>query len=185
MVAGRCSERGGVVDWGGFADWISHKHFLDALRLVSRIAGYVTSNSHRLHVDRNCLAVHSPLQGHAVVKDTKEVLGVVKVSDSLLNPKNAAKVGDKNVAPTTTEAQDKVTAGQRKINLLWEWTQAILAIIVTAVTLYVAAKMALSGEKNEAAFLLLSNAFFSVISVYLTRTNHTKTGGVKPGDEGR
>lgn len=119
------------------------------------------------------------------MSDTKEVPGVVKVSATSPNPPESAQVGDKNVAPTTTEAQDLVTAGQRKINLLWEWTQASLAVIVTATTLFVAAKMALTGEKNEAAFLLLSNAFFSVISVYLTRTNHTKTGGVKPGDEGR
>lgn len=94
-------------------------------------------------------------------------------------------VADAPARATTTSAEDLVTAGQRKINLLWEWTQASLAIIVTGVTLYVAARMALSGDKNEAAFLLLSNAFFSVISVYLTRTNHTKTGGVKHGDQGR
>lgn len=96
-----------------------------------------------------------------------------------------AKVGDKNIAPRTTAEQDTMTAGQRRINLLWEWTQAILAIIVTSVTLYIAARLAMSEAHDQAAFLLLSNAFFSVISVYLTRTNHTKTGGVQVGDTGR
>lgn len=96
-----------------------------------------------------------------------------------------AQVGDLNIAPKTTAEQDTMTAGQRRINLLWEWTQAVLAVIVTSVTLYIAARLALDKEHDQAAFLLLSNAFFSVISVYLTRTNHTKTGGVQAGDSGR
>jgi hypothetical protein len=89
-----------------------------------------------------------------------------------------AKVGDKNIAPRTTAEQDVVTAGQRKINLLWETTQTIVAVIVTIATLFVSARLALADKPDTAAFLLLSNAFFVVISTYLTRTNHTKTGGV-------
>lgn len=99
-------------------------------------------------------------------------------------PSRPAQVGDLNIAPRTTAEQDTMTAGQRRINLLWEWTQAVLAVIVTTSTLFVAAKLALI-ENDHAAFLLLSNAFFSVISVYLTRTNHTRIGGVKEGETGR
>lgn len=89
------------------------------------------------------------------------------------------KVGDRNIAPKTTASEDLVTAGQRRINILWELTQAIVAIMVTGFTLYVAATLAISGSGDVAAFLLLSNAFFAVITAYLTRTNHTKTGGVQ------
>lgn len=92
-------------------------------------------------------------------------------------------MGDGNIAPTTTAAQDLVTSGQRKINLIWEITQALVAIVVTVSTLYVAAKLALAEKPETAAFLLLSNAFFVVISTYLTRTNHTKTGGVGAKDD--
>lgn len=85
-----------------------------------------------------------------------------------------------DVPPTQKEAESvKRTAGQRRINLIWEFTQAAVAIIVTAVTLYVAACLALKDQPETAAFLLLSNAFFVVISTYLTRTNHTKSGGVE------
>lgn len=96
-----------------------------------------------------------------------------------------AQVGDKNVAPTTTAAMDLVTAGQRRINVIWEVTQAGVALIVTSFTLYVAAKLATAEKGNEAAFLLLSNVFFMVVSTYFARTNHTRTGGVKTGDDGR
>lgn len=82
-------------------------------------------------------------------------------------------------------AHEKMTAGQRLINVIWETTQAIIAIMVTASTLYVAGALALKGEGESAAFLLLSNVFFVVISTYIQRTNHKNTGGVKAGDQGR
>lgn len=92
---------------------------------------------------------------------------------------------DTPIAPTTTIEEDKTTLGQRRINLIWETTQAIIAIMVTGATLYVAASLALSGQNDPAAFLLLSNVFFVVISTYIQRTNHQKIGGVKVGDTGR
>ena len=88
-------------------------------------------------------------------------------------------------APTTTEEEDRATVGQRRINLIWEVTQGAIAVMVTAATLYVAGKLALRGTAETAAFLLLSNAFFVVVTTYIVRTNHSKTGGVWKGDTGR
>ena len=90
-----------------------------------------------------------------------------------------------NLAPTTTAADDARTAGQRRINVIWEMTQAFVAVAVTAATLYVATWLATHAQGGESAFLLLSNAFFLVIGTYITRTNHQKIGGVKKDDEGR
>lgn len=87
-------------------------------------------------------------------------------------------VGDLNKAPTTTAAEDLVTHGQRKINLIWEITQAIIAVMVTGATLWVSSNLALKDNPETAAFLLLSNSFFLVVTAYLVRTNHTKQGGV-------
>ena len=70
------------------------------------------------------------------------------------------------------------TAGQRRINIIWEVTQACIAIFVTVSTLYVAAKLTLGDKASEASFLLLSNAFFLVIGFYFGRTNRQKVGGV-------
>jgi hypothetical protein len=84
---------------------------------------------------------------------------------------------------TTTEAQDLTAHGQRRINLIWEVTQALIAVSVASATLYVSARMALnvSGE----AFLLLSNGFFLVIGFYFGRTNHQRIGGSTAPWEGR
>lgn len=99
-------------------------------------------------------------------------------------PSKSAAVGDRNIAPTTTAAEDAVPAGQRRINLIWEITQAFVAISVTGSTLYVAAQLAVKGG-TETPFLLLSNAFFLVVGTYITRTNHQKIGGVGKNDTGR
>lgn len=69
------------------------------------------------------------------------------------------------------------TAGQRRVNLLWESTQALVALAVTGATLYISAVLALS-DHGATAFVLLSNAFFVVIGFYFGRTNGTRTGGI-------
>lgn len=113
-------------------------------------------------------------------KPIKEVPGVVKVDLQALGKVPALpKVGDENIAPTTTAAEDKTTEGQRHINRVWEYTQACVAILVTAATLFVAGRLAFEKEGGTAAFLLLSNVFFMVMGMYFQRTNHTKTGGVE------
>jgi cobalamin synthase len=90
----------------------------------------------------------------------------------------AVRVAATVAAPTTTSEQDRKTAGQRRVNIIWEVTQALIAIWVTGATLFVSSKLALKGSGETAAFLLLSNAFFLVIGFYFGRTNHQRTGGV-------
>lgn len=82
-----------------------------------------------------------------------------------------------SLPPTTTSEQDTVTAGQRKINLIWEMTQAIIAIIVTLAVIY----SAMTGKESS----ILSNAFTLIIAIYFVRMNHTKIGGVGPKESGR
>ena len=84
--------------------------------------------------------------------------------------------------PTTTAEDDLRTASQRRVNLIWEFTQSFVAIAVTCTTLFVAAKLALRGDGIQAAFLLLSNAFFLVVGFYFGRTNHQRRGGVADPD---
>lgn len=75
-----------------------------------------------------------------------------------------------NLAAKTTAEQDKKTKGQRWTNLLWEGTQALIAVSVTAANIYC------SVNKIESA--AISNAFTLIISIYFVRMNHTKIGGV-------
>lgn len=97
------------------------------------------------------------------------------------------------LAIATAEAHRK-TAGQRRINVIWEITQAYVAVAVSSTTLYVASVLTYAIARGEtsatvtnsanAAFLLLSNAFFLVIGFYFGRTNHQRSGGVGGADAG-
>ena len=91
------------------------------------------------------------------------------------------------IPPTPKQSADILkTAGQRRVNIIWEMTQAIIALAVTGVTLYVSAVLGLTVSQTT-AFNLLSNAFFLVVGFYFGRTNHQRTGGIggNQNEEGR
>lgn len=77
-----------------------------------------------------------------------------------------------SVKPTTTEEQNTVTAGQRRINFIWECTQAMIAITITFAIIY--------NAINKIESDVLTNAFFLIVSMYFVRTNHHMIGGVGP-----
>lgn len=73
----------------------------------------------------------------------------------------------------TTAEQDRATFGQRRINLIWEATQATIAVAVTISTV----AGALMGVESA----VLSNSFFLVVGFYFGRTNHQRIGGIVQG----
>ncbi len=77
---------------------------------------------------------------------------------------------NKSLQANTTQQQDITKAGQRRINLIWECTQAVIAISITISVIYCAI--------NKIESPVLNNAFFLVVSMYLVRTNHKLIGGV-------
>lgn len=81
--------------------------------------------------------------------------------------------------PDTTMQEDMTKAGQRRINLIWELTQAFIAVLITISNIYCAIK------KIENT--VLTNAFFLIVSMYFVRTNHQWIGGTgtKPQNEQR
>lgn len=79
----------------------------------------------------------------------------------------------KNFGAVTTIAEDGRI--HRRINMMWETTQAIVAIAVTLTTLGTCAYLVVKGDGAMGAFLLLSNVFFLVVGTYFQRTNHTKS----------
>lgn len=72
--------------------------------------------------------------------------------------------------PDTTAQEDLTHAGQRRVNLIWEFTQGVIAVAITAATIYTAI--------NKIESDILSNAFFLIVSMYFVRTNHQLIGGV-------
>lgn len=84
-----------------------------------------------------------------------------------------------NLPPTTTEQEDKISAGQRRINLIWEATQAIIAIMIVAAVVVAALAPTFTGRPTLVPDIL-SNALFLIVGFYFSRTNHSSIGGVGP-----
>lgn len=76
----------------------------------------------------------------------------------------------KTLPPTTTAEEDLITSGQRRINLIWEFTQGLIALAITGAVIYACL--------NKIQSNILDNAFFLIVSMYFVRTNHTLIGGV-------
>ncbi len=78
---------------------------------------------------------------------------------------------------TTTEEEDRHTYGQRRINLIWESTQAVMTVLIVIANVFAAFMPVVS----PAAETTITNALFVVLGFYYGRTNHQKIGGVKSG----
>lgn len=74
------------------------------------------------------------------------------------------------IAPRTTTQEDLTVAGQRRINLLWESTQAVIAVFVTIAIVFCTVR-GIEGRE-------LVDAFFLIIGFYFSRTNHMAIGGI-------
>jgi len=81
---------------------------------------------------------------------------------------------DPSVPARTTFQEDLTHAGQRQINLIWERTQAAIALGVVFITM-------LAGVVGMFYTLqiptLLAVAFGTVVGFYFSRTNHAAIGG--------
>jgi hypothetical protein len=75
-----------------------------------------------------------------------------------------------SLPPKTTEQEDITLAGQRRVNLIWESTQASIALIISLAMVY--------GMMKEIYNATITNAFFLIIGTYFTRTNHVRIGGI-------
>ena len=80
--------------------------------------------------------------------------------------------------PTTTAEQDLHSASQRRINVIWELTQAVIAVSIVIANVL----SAFFGTPTDAAATTtMTNAMFMVLGFYFGRTNHQKVGGVQLG----
>jgi len=99
-------------------------------------------------------------------------------------PVLVAKADAVSLAPVTTEQEDMTLAGQRRINLIWEFTQATIALTVIIGYVGVVMYCAVSGKEFKMPESL-TNILFVILAFYFSRTNHAAIGGVGPKVEGK
>ena len=90
---------------------------------------------------------------------------------------------------TTTFQEDLTTAGQRRVNLIWEYTQALIAGVVVLTNMVVGVLFVVRRIPAGEYPLVLSSSLFLIVGFYFSRTNHQAIGGVgrkpSPPYEGR
>lgn len=89
-----------------------------------------------------------------------------------------------SLAPTTTTQENITLAGQRRINLIWEYTQAIIAILVVCANMLPPLIGMIAGKPVDTPESI-TNTLFLVIGFYFSRTNHAAIGGVGTKTEGK
>lgn len=94
-----------------------------------------------------------------------------------MTPNQTIETQSPSLPPSTTVQQDITTAGQRRINLIWERTQATIALFVVFSTLFVGAVLALKDISAQIP-TIFSVAFGTVVGFYFSRTNHAAIGGI-------
>ncbi len=90
---------------------------------------------------------------------------------------------DPSLPAQTTYQQDLTTAGQRQINLIWERTQATIAIAVVVSTMGCGAYSMVHPERQIP--MIIGVAFGMVTGFYFSRTNHAAIGGIGTKPEGQ
>ncbi len=81
--------------------------------------------------------------------------------------------------PNTTAQQDMTLEGQRRINLVWEYTQALIAVIVVVTTMCAGIVTVVTHSMDQVPNVICV-AFGTVVGFYFSRTNHAAIGGIGP-----
>jgi len=117
-------------------------------------------------------------------KEQKPVPVVIAEGSKYPKTSTVSKGEGLTMAPNTTEEGDRVTAGQRHISRVWEYTQAAIAFIVTVSTVFTLSMLALSKYEPTPNALIMAGQLVVmdtlILTFYYARTNHTAIGGVGP-----
>lgn len=103
--------------------------------------------------------------------------------DAQRGPTIVTPAGQMVAAPTSTEEEDRNTAGQRHVNLIWENTQRQVALAVILTSIIVAGYLSVWGtsDSQTAAMVFLFGVANLVTGFYFGRSNHQRIGGVSQG----
>lgn len=72
------------------------------------------------------------------------------------------------------------TEGQRRINFIWEITQAIIALTTVGGGVAIMVRDSFANGDGAQVPTTLSSMIFLVLGFYFARTNHSNVGGVGP-----
>lgn len=122
------------------------------------------------------------------IVETEKAIPVI-IEEEKKDQKLIDKDSQQILAPSTTEEEDRVALGQRNINLIWEKTQARIAMISVVISqlvnFVVIVSMLFKTSTPDPARIAVITASVAamnltvgiIIGFYFSRTNHSAIGG--------
>lgn len=122
------------------------------------------------------------------IVDTEKAIPVI-IEDEKKEAKLIDRESQQILAPQTTEEEDRVSLGQRNINLIWETTQSRIALIsvISSQCVNIAVILVLLFKKGDtksdviavitACIAAMNLTVGIIIGFYFSRTNHSAIGG--------
>ncbi len=86
-----------------------------------------------------------------------------------------SQISDPSIPAKTTFQEDLTFAGQRRVNLIWEYTQSIIALLVIVTTMISGILSMIYAYQIPT---IVSVAFGTITGFYFSRTNHSAIGGI-------
>lgn len=125
--------------------------------------------------------IENKVDTQTVVKEVEKQVDKHKFDSLLVESKQLFenKQSENNRVFKNTQ-EDLVYSGQRKINLIWEFTQAFIAVVVVVTNMVggiIAIISAIQGTPIEIPVVMVASLFL-VVGFYFSRTNHQAIGGV-------
>lgn len=120
--------------------------------------------------------------------DTEKAIPVI-IEDEKQEHRLIDKHSQQILAPHTTEEEDRVSLGQRNINLIWETTQSRIALIsiISSQLINIIVIMVLLFKEGDtksdviavitACIAAMNLTVGIIIGFYFSRTNHSAIGG--------
>jgi len=95
------------------------------------------------------------------------------------DPKNPLREPSRESQAAEEDADALRTHGQRKINLIWEVTQSVIALLSVGAGVFIMIYQAMYSDGSVGDLpTTLSSMIFLVLGFYFARTNHDRIGGV-------
>jgi hypothetical protein len=117
--------------------------------------------------------------GPVTVKVADLPIPVVIAGSAATGARKQDQVLDPSLPARTTYQEDLTTEGQRRVNLIWEYTQSFVTLLVVLANMIVAVYNGIMRQAIVAEHpAILSSALFLILGFYYSRTNHAAIGGV-------
>lgn len=128
-----------------------------------------------------------PVTERETIRSDADATAATRTSDADVQAATRSSDAAELVATRHSDAEILAVTRHQRINLIWEWTQAFIAVLAVVAAVSVSVFQVITSDASAAdrAFQFLTNTGLLVIGFYFGRTNHTRPTGESPNPRSR